>query len=138
MNNYEQGHAFEVEFAKRLGAKLQPGSGNTPWAKLDLRGRSFLWSLKSTTKQSFRLTTDMLKEMIHAVHGPGGQGGNTMPGMAVRIDGDDYIVMRASDFIALVQSDIRIAQPSKKTEKQKLGNISVFERKLMESNEDGA
>jgi hypothetical protein len=129
-DNYKKGRAFEEDFAHRIGAKLQPGSGNQWFAKLDLKGRSFLWSLKSTTKASFRITTDMLAETIHAVYGPGGQGGNTLPGMAIRIADEDFVVMRATDFITLVQDEVKIAPADKRTQKMEAGKVSVFERKL--------
>jgi hypothetical protein len=135
-DNYKKGLAFEKDFANRLGAKLQPGSGNQWFAKLDVKGRSFLWSLKSTTKASIRLTTDMLAETIHAVDGPGGKGGNTLPGMAVRIADEDFVVLRASDFINLVREEVKIAPADKRTAKMEAGKLSVFERKLRSSDEE--
>jgi hypothetical protein len=129
-DNYKKGLAFEQDFARRLGAKLQPGSGNQWHAKLDVKGRSFLWSLKSTVKGSFRLTTDMLAETIHAVDGPGGKGGNTLPGMAIRIADEDFVVLRASDFIQIVQDEVKIAPADKRTAKIEAGKVSTFDRKL--------
>ncbi len=124
----EKGLEFERDFAKRLGGTLQPGSGNQWFAKLDVKGKSFLWSLKQTSKESFSITRNVLHEAVRAVIGPGGRGDGTYPGLAVRIVDEDYIIMRASDFYDLVSSDVHIAEPTKRQEKMKAGNVPTFKR----------
>lgn len=137
-SSYQIGQEFEKDFANRIGAKIQPGSGNQWFAKLDVNGRSFLWSLKATTQASFRVTKDMWVETLHAVFGPGGKGGNTIPGMAIRIDDEDYVMLRITDFLQIVQEDIKITAPTKKEEKRKRGKITIFDRMRYEGALDGS
>lgn len=124
----EKGLEFEKEFAKRLGGKLQPGSGNQWFAKLDVSGKSFLWSLKYTSKESFLITRSILHEAVRAVIGPGGRGEGTYPGLAVRIVDEDYIIMRANDFYDLVASEVEILAPTKREVKMRQGNVPTFKR----------
>jgi hypothetical protein len=124
----EQGRQFEAEFAKRLGATVVPGSGSQWFAKLDVGGKGFLWSLKLTTKKSFRLTTDMLRELTHAVHGPGGKGGRTVPGMAIRIDNEDWVLLKADDFIGLMREEVKMVPPTKREEKLERAAVPKFKR----------
>lgn len=124
----EKGLQFEKEFAKRLGASLQPGSGNKWYAKLDVNGKSFLWSCKQTSKETFAISRSIMHEAIRGVIGPGGKGGDSYPGLAVRIVDEDYIVMRASDFYDIVSSGVEIIPPTKRSEKMTRGNVPTFKR----------
>lgn len=128
----EEGREFEKEFAKRLGANLVPGSGNQWWMKLDVKGKSFLWSCKYTSKETFAISRGILHEAVRAVIGPGGVGGDVYPGLAVRIVDEDYIIMRANDFYDLVSSGVEIVAPSRREGKMKRGNIPYFKRNMLE------
>lgn len=107
---------FELSWAKRLGAKRQPGSGNYYLWKQDVESRSnVLWSLKHTDKDAFRLTLKDLNEVISAVEGPGGIGGNTQPAMAVSLNGREFVIQRAEDYISDHETESRYISPSKTT-----------------------
>jgi hypothetical protein len=59
----QEGRDWEEDFAKEFGLTLVPGSG-APWysGKLDVSGKGARWSLKWTSKESYRLTLDDLTE----------------------------------------------------------------------------
>lgn len=124
----QAGLDFEQEWAKRLGARLTPGSGNQWHTQGDVAGKGFIWSLKYTSKESFRLTRGMLHEIIRIVHGPGGRGGSAIPAMAVRLQEEDYVVLLASDFFKLMQEDIKFVPPTKADEKRERARLPKFIR----------
>jgi hypothetical protein len=126
------GGEWERRFAKRIGGKLQPGSGNQWFAKLDVGSRSFLWSLKATSFQSFRLTKDVIYEAARAVIGPGGKGGDTIPGIALDIDGEEVVVLRLSDFLHIVSEEVKIVEPNKAEQKRALAKLPKFQRRVDE------
>lgn len=121
------GYSFENEFAKRLGASLQKGSGNQWYAKLDVKGKSFLWSLKYTSKEQFPLSRCTVHEAVKATMGPGGKS-TVYPGIAVRLVDEDLIVMRASDFLEMASEDVKIVEPTKRAQKMVQGSVPTFNR----------
>jgi hypothetical protein len=102
----QQGRGFEKDFAEAFGAELQPGSGNQWYAKLDVRGREILWSLKHTTGKSITITRKILREAIQEATKIGSQG--AIPGIAADVENEIFIVMRAQDFAMILAEDIRI------------------------------
>lgn len=114
----EQGREYERYLAKFLGGKLTPGSGNKWYARLDLGTKNIIWSAKFTTKKSFSLTKDMLREAEGAANGPGGEGGAAIPAMSVRVEGQDYAVMRLEDLRDLLVNKELIFEQSKKEKKK--------------------
>lgn len=122
------GGKWEADFAKRIGGELVPGSGNKWYATQDVGGQSFLWQLKSTSKESLRVTADMLFDVIRSVIAPGGKGGDYMPGVALRLKGEEFIILRANDFYSLMRDDIKIVPPTKREEKIARAGIPKFLR----------
>lgn len=122
------GGEFERSFAAKIGGKVVLGSGNQWFAKLDVGSKSFLWSLKATAKESFSLTRGMLHETIRAVYGPGGKGGDIIPGMAVCVQDEEYVVLKLDDFLNLVREDIKLVKPTKRQEQKAQGSIPRFSR----------
>lgn len=110
----QKGRDYEAEIADRFGGEVVEGSGNQPFAKLDVSGQKILLSCKHTVHESYRLTAEVVDEAIRAIDAPGGLGGDTIPGVAVGIEGEqDLIVLRLSDFLRIVMDDVKLATPSK-------------------------
>ena len=102
--NHDRGKAFERRWAKMIGGRIQPGSGDGATVKLDVRGDSVLWSCKATKHQSFSLTKALLEEAVRATHGPGGHGAR--PGVAVELgDGTVIAVMPAEEMVQMMTED---------------------------------
>lgn len=110
----QAGIDYEKKLADLIGARIQPGSGNQWYAKLDLAGRSVLWSLKHTGKASFRITKEILREAIVAASKEG-----AIPAWAFDIAGEDFILMRGNDFRMLMEEDHKIIAPSKRAARRK-------------------
>lgn len=110
----QAGIDYEKKLADLIGARIQPGSGNQWYAKLDLAGRSVLWSLKHTGKSSFRITKEILREAIVAASKEG-----AIPAWAFDIAGEDFILMRGNDFRMLMEEDHKIIAPSKRAKRRK-------------------
>lgn len=114
----QRGRDFEEEFSKRTGAKQQPGSGNQHFALMDNEHvGKILWSLKYTDFDSFRLTKDDLKEVQNAVNGPGGVGGDTLPAMAININGLEVTIFIGDSYLKLLEEDVKFIKPDKTTER---------------------
>lgn len=106
----QRGRDYEEEVAKSLGGEPTKGSGNVWHTKLDFQNVSLVISCKYTEAESLRLTQDSLDEVIQAVDGPGGRGGDVVPGLATRVggpDGTDFITLRAVDLIRLLREDAK-------------------------------
>lgn len=101
----QAGRDWEKRFAKLVGAELVPGSGSAWYAKLDVNGISVLWSLKWTGKETFTVTKSLVREAVHAVDAPGGVGGGVLPGVAIEVDGESFVMFRASDFVGALESE---------------------------------
>ncbi len=106
-----EGREWEPIFCKSIGATLVPGSGSG-FSKLDVRGATVLWSLKHTRNKSFSFKDDYMREAIEAIHGPGGIGGEVIPGVAFKTADGEYIVFRKDDAIHLMNEKPGIANPS--------------------------
>jgi hypothetical protein len=119
----QAGIDYEKRLAEVIGARLQPGSGSQWWAKLDLSGRSILWSLKWTSKDFFRITKAVLREAIVAANKEG-----SIPAWAFDIAGEDFILMRGNDFRMLMEEDHKIIAQSKRTKKRKRASTPVLMR----------
>lgn len=112
----EEGIDFEGRFAKKFGGKLVPRSGAGIYHKLDVRDNKFLWSLKWTGKESFRITKAIWKEVNDEVYGPGGLGLDFMPGLAIELEGETYALLKMDDLVGLLESDVKVFSPTKKSE----------------------
>lgn len=110
----EGGYEFEEEFAELTGSDQVPASGAGHFAKMDAEGMEVLWSLKSTTKKTFKLDGALIDECIKAVSAPGGKGGDVIPGWAIRFAGaDDLVCLRLEDFIRVLGEGRKLATKSK-------------------------
>jgi hypothetical protein len=54
----------ELDHARRMGGRVQPGSGSSPRARGDVRSEEFLDELKYTDKASYSLKVDTLKKVF--------------------------------------------------------------------------
>lgn len=105
----QEGRAWEEEFSELVGGKVVQGSGNQWHSKLDVRGKSILWSCKWTGDDGKRITPALLQEAIDAVDAPGGVGLGSMPGLAIRMREFSVIVLRVDDFVELMTQPPAIA-----------------------------
>ena len=110
----QEGRDWEPEFAKSIGGTLVPGSG-AMFTKLDVRGATVLWSLKHTRNKSFSFKDEYMKEAVNAIHGPGGIGGEVIPGVAFKTADGEYIVFRKDDAIQLMNEKPGIATAASQT-----------------------
>jgi len=118
------GRRFEEFWAKLFGVRPQKGSGNVWHAKMDVGDGSILWSCKHTDRESFSLSRQLMREAQEAITGPGGVGGQTMPGLATSIDGEVFVTLRAEDFLRLISSpQARYIEPSKGEQKRARARI---------------
>jgi Holliday junction resolvase len=58
-----KGRSFERKLAKKLGGRVQPGSGALPFAKEDVKTADYLIQCKSTTKNSYTIKLDDLETL---------------------------------------------------------------------------
>lgn len=112
----EEGIAFEKRFAKKFGGEEVPRSGAGIYHKLDVRDNKFLWSLKWTGNKSFSITSKIWKEVHDEVYGPGGLGLDFMPGLAIELEGETYAFLKMDDLVDLLESDVKVFSPTKKSE----------------------
>lgn len=123
----QAGIDYEKRMAKVIGARIQPGSGNQWFAKLDLSGRSVLWSLKHTGKDFFRITKAILSEAIHAANDEG-----SIPGWMIDIAGEDFVLMRGNDFRMLMEEETKIIAEDKGAAKRRRAGTSSLRRGIEE------
>lgn len=109
----QDGYEFEEEIAAELGGSLVPNSGQGRWAKMDARGLNIVLSCKWTKHNSRSITPVEFAEVERAVRGPGGYGGDTLPGMAIGMDGFSVICMEPHYFMEFVQREAPTVQASK-------------------------
>jgi len=133
----KRGRRFESYWASLFGVKPIKGSGSLWYAKLDVAdGGSILWSCKHTEDQSFRMTKGLMREAQEAILGQGGVGGQTIPGMAISVDGEVFVTLRAEDFMALYQKDGKWIPKSKGEEKRARSKIpSILRNEKGEQND---
>lgn len=125
------GRRFERFWAALFGVTPIKGSGSLWYAKLDVGDGSILWSCKHTDAASFSITRELLAEAQRAVTGQGGVGGDTIPGLAVAIDGGAEVVvaLRAEDFLRLLQTSARTyIEPSKGEAKRARASLPALMR----------
>lgn len=112
------GRRFERFWAKVFGVEPQKGSGNQWFARLDVGDGSITWSCKWTGNNSFSISKELLREADEAIYE---NGDNSIPGIAASIDNgaEVVVILRASDFLRLMQSDqARYIVPSKSEQKR--------------------
>ncbi len=98
----EAGREYEVMFAESIGAQQVHNSG-AGFSKLDARGSSILWSVKwSGRHKSFRVEDAHFAEADMAINGPGGIGGDYIPGLAFATENDEYVTLRRADMMMLL------------------------------------
>jgi hypothetical protein len=124
----DAGRQWEEDFARSIGGRLQPGSGNTRLAKLDVRGNEILWWLRQSKGGSYRLTPDDVDEAITGARGLGGPG--VVPGMAIRVGRHDVVVMLAADLIDVLQRPGEFALKERKSDtRRREAAATVLSRK---------
>lgn len=127
MTSYEVGRQWEEDFCDRVGGKLQPGSGNQWFAKLDVGDQHFLWSLKATGSASYRIADSEIAEAEEAVHAPGGVG-EAIPGMAIRTHSKEFVVLNLEDFLSIVTEKVKYVRQSKAEAKREAAAIPILFR----------
>lgn len=96
----QEGRRFEPFWAKALGVEPTRGSGNQWYAPLDVGDVSFLFSLKETQAESFRISRELMREVERQITG------SRIPAMAVAVDGGEvFVTLRGEDFLRLINSD---------------------------------
>ncbi len=126
----EKGLEYEERLAALLGARIQPGSGNQWFAKLDLDVAEILFSLKHTSKASLSVTRNILSEVIHHATKIGSKG--AIPAVAVDIAGEDFVLLRANDFAKLMEEDAKFVPQSTASRKRHRASIPEALRHAME------
>jgi hypothetical protein len=120
----EAGRRFEKFFADLLGVKPVKGSGNLWYAKLDVGDNNMLVSCKHTDSESFRVHKHLMKEAQEAINGPGGIGGDAIPALAVSVQGETFVTLRAEDMLRLINSEHAVHMtPSKGEQKRRTAAI---------------
>lgn len=128
MDSKDIGREWEREFAKIIGGTVTKGSGNQWHTKLDVKGKSMLWSLKATSKQSFSVTRGVLSELERSALGPGSV--KATPGLAIKIQDEKYVVLRLEDFINFMSSNQIEFTHSNKDQKKERASIPRLLRSL--------
>lgn len=127
----EAGFDFEEHFAKLFGVEPTLGSGNQWFAPLDVGDVQFLFSCKWTGAESFRMSRALMVEVQKAINGPGGRGGDTIPGVATHLDesGETLVTLRAEDLLRLLQTgDYKYVVPSKGEQKRARASVPALLR----------
>lgn len=99
----QAGREYEVLFAESIGATPVHNSG-AGFSKLDARGGSILWSVKwAGLFKSFRVEETHFAEADAAINGPGGIGGDAIPGLAFTTEsGEELVTLRKADMMMLL------------------------------------
>lgn len=125
----QNGRLFERYWANLFGVEPIRGSGNQWTSKMDVIDGAILWSLKHTQHDSFRVTKELMREVERAINGPGGIGGNTIPGIAVSLSGEPFVTLRAEDFLRLLEGDAsKYLAPSKGEAKRSRSKVPQIMR----------
>lgn len=125
----QTGRRFEKFWAACFGVRPTRGSGNQWHAKMDVGDGAILWSCKHSDADSFRFSKELMQEAQRAVDGPGGVGGNTLPGVAVSVGGEAYAVLRVEDLLRLLASpQARYMTPSKGDQKRSRAKLPALLR----------
>lgn len=124
----KSGTRFERYWSSLFGVQPVKGSGNTWTCKLDVKDGSITWSCKWTSHESFRISKELMQEAIDGVHQ---NGDDSIPGIAMAIDGGSEVIvaMRADDLLRLLSSDAAgYITPSKANQKRALARIPSLMR----------
>lgn len=136
ISKQQEGREWEEKFAEEFGLTLVPGSG-APWysGKLDVSGKGARWSLKWTSKESYRLTLIDLTEALEATRGLAGT--SEIPLWAVNIRGHELVVMRKEDFKEMQAGELNVLPEvrSKTAERTRLSTIPILLREQEENDE---
>jgi hypothetical protein len=91
---------WEEKFAGYVSGHVQKRSGGLWYARMDVVGNKFIWSLKDTIGNSFSIKNSDLDEVAFNARKQG-----AIPGMAVRVNNEEYAILKMDDLIALLESD---------------------------------
>lgn len=133
MTEQQEGRDWESDFAEEFGLTLVPGSGAPWWSgKLDVTGEGARWSLKWTSKESYRLTQKDINEALEATRGLGGT--SEIPLWAFNIQGEELVMMRKEDFKQIQSGELNVLPEvrTKTLERTRLAEIPILLR-----NDDG-
>jgi acetyl-CoA carboxylase carboxyltransferase component len=115
----EIGDRAEERVEALLGGKRVPQSGGGRFYKLDVRGGTFIVSVKATEKPRLVLTPDMFREAYRAAHGVLGTGDSTRPMVVGEVDGKLVGVMELETIAELLTGEIEPhMQPAKARERR--------------------
>jgi len=129
----QQGRDWESDFAEEFGLELVPGSGSPWWSgKLDVTGQGARYSLKYTTKESFRITVGDIQEALEACRGLGGT--SEIPLWAFNIQGEELVMMRKEDFKQIQAGELNVLPEvrTKTKERTRLSEIPILLREYDE------
>lgn len=101
----EEGLRWEQIWSESVDGDVTPGSGNQWHSKLDVRGKKITWSNKWTAQSTFTVNDALIEEFVAATSGPGSSGSDRMGALAVRMAHNDFIIMRAGDFLDLMREE---------------------------------
>jgi hypothetical protein len=86
----------EKRGAAKYGGRVTPGSGNTPWAKNDMRTPTESWEYKVTDKKTFTLkSADLIKAEEYAL-----LDGREMR-FGIQMDQRNWVLMSEEDYDSL-------------------------------------
>lgn len=94
---------FEKRFAERISGRVRQRSGGLWYAKMDVEGIKFLWSLKDTIGNSFSIKNSDLDEINFHARKEG-----SIPGMAINVNDTEWAILKMDDLIALIEEDAKI------------------------------
>lgn len=126
----QEGRQNEIRFAKKYNLEVVPGSGNQRFAKLDIKGKNILLSLKWTSKKSYSITLNDLQEIREAISAPGGLGLSTTGALVTNIEGREIISLDLNDLIRLLETDSTIFEPNKTDRKRATANVPSLFREV--------
>jgi hypothetical protein len=131
----QQGRTFEKFWARVFGVQPTKGSGNQWFAKMDVSDGAVMWSCKHTGADSAPISKALFREVEEAITGPGGVGGEIIPGLATSLSGEVFVTLRAEDFLRIIGSDqARYLVPSKAEQKRARSRVPS----LLREDEDGS
>jgi hypothetical protein len=139
-NKQDIGSQFEQVFSDKYNVDKVKASGALPFWKLDADAGRILFSLKATSNESFRVTKKDLDEANNAIIGPGGVGGDTIPGMAICLVENEqptandpmYAVVPMDDLVRLLEERAEVFRASKKRERFARASVPELLRKSQE------
>lgn len=89
----------EKDFAKKVGGRVNPGSGSGWRQRQDVRTPDYLWEMKYTGKKQVTIKSGDLEQLRkHALME------DRTPAMHLQVGGRNYVLLSEDDFLALVES----------------------------------